>query len=148
MYLCVYLPYEKNADSVDEFIYQLSVIESVFNHGDSCHVIVAGDFNTDFNRQSVYTAALQDFCLKSDMYPIRDHSSCLIDYTYNFNMKTSFIDHFLLSNQLFHTGVSKACVMHDMDNVSDHDVVCLYLVSAWRFGVRHTHTVLRLFSSF
>jgi len=106
----------------------LSVIESVFNHGDSCHVIVAGDFNTDFNRQSVYTAATQDFCLKSDMYPIRDHSSCMIDYTYNYNMKTfSFIDHFLLSNQLFHTAVSKACVMHDMDNVSDHDAVCLYL---------------------
>ena len=54
LYICVYLPYEKNADSVDEFIYQLSVIESVLNHGDSCHVIVAGDFNTDFNPQSVY----------------------------------------------------------------------------------------------
>ena len=40
--ICVYLPYEKGSDNVDEFLYQLSVVESVTSQFPDCHVIVGG----------------------------------------------------------------------------------------------------------
>ena len=51
-----------------------------------------------------------------------------IDYSYNFNMQRFIlIDHFILSEQLFTEIVSKVTVLHDIDNVSDHDPVALEL---------------------
>ena len=39
----------------------------------------------------------------------------------------SLIDHFLLSDQLYHNCVSNVCVAHEVDNCSDHDPVLLHL---------------------
>ena len=35
--LCVYMPYEKATDNLDEFSYQLSVIESILGLHSDCH---------------------------------------------------------------------------------------------------------------
>jgi len=37
------MPYEKATDNLDEFSYQLSVIESILGLHSDCHVIVGGD---------------------------------------------------------------------------------------------------------
>jgi len=89
------MPYEKANQNVEEFSFQVSVIDSVIKQYPNCHVIVGGDFNTDFSRQSFQSSVLKDFCVLSNLHPVCDHSNSLIDYTYNFNM-TSFstIDHF------------------------------------------------------
>ena len=39
----------------------------------------------------------------------------------------SLIGHFLLSDQLYHNCVSNVCVVHEVDNCSDHDPVLLHL---------------------
>ena len=44
--VCVYLPYEKGSDNVDEFLYQLSVVESVMSQFPDCHVIIGGGIST------------------------------------------------------------------------------------------------------
>jgi len=124
----VYLPYEKANKNTDEFLFQISVIDSIIDQFSDCHIIVGGDFNTDFSRLSFQSSALMDFCVQSNLHPVCDHSNSSIDYTYNFNMTSfSMIDHFLLSEQLFNTSVSCANILHESDNTSDHDPVCLHL---------------------
>jgi len=87
--VCVYLPYEKANENTDEFLFQMSVIDSIISQFPDCHVIVGGDFNTDFSRQSFQSRVLKDFCVRSNLHPVCDHSKSSIDYIYNFNM-TSF----------------------------------------------------------
>jgi len=52
LYVCVYLPYEKGNDNVDEYLYQLSFIGNVITQFTDCHIVIGGDFNTDFTRQT------------------------------------------------------------------------------------------------
>jgi len=126
--VCVYLPYEKANENTDEFLFQMSVIDSIISQFPDCHVIVGGDFNIDFSRQSLQSHVLKDFCVRSNLHPVRDHSKSSIDYTYNFNMTSfSVIDHILLSEQLFNTSVSYVSILHECDDTSDHDPVCLHL---------------------
>jgi len=48
----VYLPYEKAKENIEECQFQISVIDSLVSQFPDCHIIVGGDFNTDFSRQS------------------------------------------------------------------------------------------------
>jgi len=59
--VCVYLPYEKAKENVDESLFQISVIDSLLSQFPDCHVIVGGDFNTDFSRQSFQSMYLTTF---------------------------------------------------------------------------------------
>jgi len=53
---------------------------------------------------------------------------CNIDYSYNFNTsRFSILDHFLLSGSLFNHYVVEACVLHNVDNTSDHDPIIVSL---------------------
>ena len=36
------------------------------------------------------------------------------------------IDHFIVSEQLYHVSVCKQLVLHDVYNTSDHDPLCLH----------------------
>ena len=60
--ICVYMPYEKDVSSLEEFQFQLSVIDSLTEQYSDCHVIVSGDFNVDFMRNWCHTDVLDDFC--------------------------------------------------------------------------------------
>ena len=54
------------------------------------------------------------------------HDKAEIDYSYNFNMsRFSILDHFLLSETLYTNSVDNITVMHDVDNMSDHDPILL-----------------------
>ena len=72
--------------------------------------------------------------------PVYRHRNSCVDYTYHFNMQSfSVIDHFFVSEQLFQHCVLKQYVSHDVDNMSDHDALCLRLqldISCFRLSDR------------
>lgn len=122
----IYMPYEDGDDKMEEFVCVLSAVEELINSNNDCHVVIGGDFNVDFCRNWTHTAILSSFCDDAGLMPIIRHANCHIDYTYNFNMnRFSILDHFILSGTLFEDCVSDASVLHDIDNLSDHDPVCL-----------------------
>jgi hypothetical protein len=91
-------------------------------------VIVGGDFNVDFARNRLHTAMLNSFCEDVDLTPVSSHNKYSIDYSYNFNMcRFNTLDHFLLSEIIFNTSVESAHVLHDVDNISDHEPIILQL---------------------
>ena len=72
------------------------------------------------------TIALNDLCTEHDL-------TCLssvyhIDFTYvsDINCIYSTIDHFIISNSL-NTCVNKYCTVNDIDIMSDHLPLCMYI---------------------
>jgi len=93
-------------------------------------VIVGGDFNVDFTRNRLHTLMLDNFCVDMHLSPVAKHSKYSIDYTYNFDMiRFNVLDHFLLSDIIFYTAV----VLHDVDNISDHEPIILQLCFQLRY---------------
>jgi hypothetical protein len=120
----VYMPYENAGDSTTIFIDQLSVIAGVIDDNADCHVIVGGDFNVDLSRDWLHTGILRTFCDNTGLCFAMEHDRCSIDYTYNFNMsRFNSLDHFLLSETIFDTSLDYVRVLHDIDNLSDHDPI-------------------------
>ena len=39
----------------------------------------------------------------------------------------NILDHFLVSGDIFDNGIGTVCSLHDVDNLSDHDVLLLSL---------------------
>ena len=75
---------------------------------------------------STCTNILNDFCNSVDIVPTIRNTCCHIDYTYNFNMhKFSTLDHFMVSGTLFDNALVNVTVMHDGDNLSDHDPIVI-----------------------
>jgi len=51
-----------------------------------------------------------------------------VDYTHHFNMKYfNNIDHLIVSGQLYQAAILKQFVLHDVDNTSDHDPICIHV---------------------
>jgi len=124
----VYMPYEHDDASFDEFVMQMSLISDLIERNLDCHILLGGDFNVDFSRDRHHTDVLNDFCFQNNLSPVVRHHCSTIDYTYNFCMKSfSTIDHFMLSCHLFDGSVCSASVIHDVDNTSDHDPVSVIL---------------------
>jgi exonuclease III len=122
----VYMPYEDGDDKADEFAEQLSIIEYIISQHSDSHVIVGGDFNVDFARNWLHTTLLCSFCDNVNLNLGVNHESCIIDFSYNFNMtRFSIVDHFLLSGTLFDESITNITVSHDIDNTSDHDPIML-----------------------
>lgn len=124
----VYLPYEGNDRMTDEFADQLHVIENIILDNMDCHIIAGGDFNVDLSRAWVHTAMLNSFCVNNDLHCALRHDKCHIDYSYSFNAcRFSILDHFLLSGTLYTESVDSVSVLHDIDNMSDHEPITLQL---------------------
>ena len=90
------------------------------------HVIYGGDFNTDFTRRaSLHTASLNRFLVDEDLV---EPPGSAIDYSYE-NVVTgdrSFIDHFLITDNLRDRVNSYYCA-HDGHNLSDHSPIFIEL---------------------
>ena len=124
----VYMPYEKDDDSKAEFLNTLSVIENILLANASCQVVFGGDFNVDFSRASCNSSVLKDFCVRMKLYPLTDHCHSQVDYSYHFAMRHFHtLDHFIVSEQIFQESVNKMSVIHDVDNLSDHEPIYLHL---------------------
>ena len=80
------------------------------------------------DRNWTNTKILDEYCEQAGLYPVFRHSNSITDYTHHLNMKHfSHVDHFLVSEQLYQTSLCKQFVIHDVDNTSDHDPLCLHL---------------------
>ena len=124
----VYMPYEDGDENIDDFVSVLAVIEELINSNSDYHVVVGGDFNVDFCRDRTHTALLNSFNHDSGLIPADQHADSHIDYTYKFNMQRfSILDHFILSGTLFEESVTGVSVLHEVDNLSDHDPISLCL---------------------
>jgi len=126
--ICVYMPYESDASSITEFQYQLSVIDTLLQQHPGCHVLVGGDFNVDFSCNWNNTLVLNNFCASADLFPVSHNDCSKVDYTHHFCMNYfTAIDHFLASDSLYKNAVKELFVMHDVDNTSDHEPLCITL---------------------
>ena len=75
-----------------------------------------------------HTELLVDFCSHSDLFPVIRHNNSLVDYTYHSQMRFfRSIDHFIVSEKLFYDAVRSQYVLHDVDNTSGHEPLCLSL---------------------
>ena len=130
--LCsIYMPCDVMYDNHNVEIY-IAVLDDILTN-DICnnvdHVIIGGDFNTDLNRlRSAHTTNLLDICNRENIKCVLGHPKCNIDYTYESmsNHQRSCIDHFIVSEDIYDCIVT-CTVLHDGDNLSDHDVVCMEL---------------------
>jgi exonuclease III len=139
----VYMPFEDGDDNVDEFNNILSLIDDIIAQNSDCHVVLGGDFNVDFCRDWTHTGLLNSFCDEIGLLPIIRHSACTVDYTYNFDMQRfSILDHFILSGTLFDDCISSASVLHNVNNLSDHDPIFLCL----NIDVKHIELRARIFT--
>ena len=132
LFLCsIYMPCDSKYDGHNLEIYN-AVLDDIFTN-DICnnvdHVIIGGDFNTDLSRvRSAHTASLLDICRRECVKCVQGHPKCNIDYTYESmsNHQRSCIDHFVVSDDLYDS-INYCNVLHDGDNLSDHDVVSMEL---------------------
>jgi exonuclease III len=124
----VYMPYGDDDANIDEFVNVLALVDDLIHGNSDCHLVLGGDFNVDFRRNRSHTALLSAFCEDIGLMPTFHHSSYKVDYTYNFNMsRFSIIDHFILSTALHNECLSDVIVLHDIDNLSDHEPIVLQL---------------------
>jgi hypothetical protein len=83
LFINVYLPYEEDSDSEDDFCLQLSIIEDLMERNSECLVICGGDFNVDFSREWRHSTLLN--LLYQKLHPAFRHGCSAVDYTYYFN---------------------------------------------------------------
>jgi len=96
--LCVYMPYESDSSSVDEFQFQLSTVDTIISQYPDCHIILGGDFNVDMSRNWSNNVILDNYCSQANLLPVIRHENSAVDYTHHFNMKHfSLLDHFTVS---------------------------------------------------
>ena len=92
------------------------------------HVILGGDFSVYLLRNWSNTRLLNDYCRQNGVFPVFRHEHSTIDYTHHFNMKYfNNIDHFIVSEQLYQASILKQFVLHNVDNISDHDPLCIHV---------------------
>jgi len=126
--VCAYMPYEGDDSKTDEFANQLAIVESIVEGNLDCHVIVGGDLKVDFSRKWCHTEMLSGFCDSHGLRPAVGHMNGTVDYTYHSNTnRFNIIDHFLLYGVLYETVVKQVEVLHEVDNISDHDPLLLQL---------------------
>ena len=109
------------------------VITIIDQFGDHCFVL-GGDFNVDFNKHRKHTRLLQEVCEVNDFRVVTLHNNCSIDFTYNFSMsRFSFLDHFIVSENVFASFIDSCSVRHDtyLINLSDHYPITLSLTIDW-----------------
>ena len=132
-----YFPCDARNDKADdsELIQLLGDIRSIVLSSNCQKVILAGDLNAHFERQTAFTmmvaASLDDLHLITLWQNVDNNPNHLIntvDYTYlkavNGIISTSTLDHFCLSPNLYNA-VKEAGVLHDADNLSNHSPIYL-----------------------
>ena len=129
--ISVYMPCESTSVAIDEFCTVLAQILHITDSFQDASVVIGGDFNTDFSRNTEYSTFRHNFCQSNNLHPVINHQTCSVDYTYNFCMERfSTIDQFIISSHEF-SKVLCYDVVHEIDNCSDHDPVRLVLSSEW-----------------
>ena len=116
----VYMPCDKNNND-PEYIDVLNMMSQLcykYNYNPN-HVVIGGDFNVDFSRNSANTRSLQDFITDFSLFTSIDLPDADVPYTFiNYDSCTSRIDHFLLSESMKSNVLLSAII--DNHLYSDH----------------------------
>ena len=112
-------PKTNNFDDTDLYVL-LSQIRGVIADNDFDQVIVTGDLNTDFKRNTRFVNIVREFVSELNLCKSWDNHP--IDFTHvtelNGNTYTSTIDHFLYNDAK--TSLIDAGSLHHPENMSDH----------------------------
>ena len=124
--VCVYMPCDdwRHDKNIIEYKNILNEISVICNSTNASHVCIGGDFNTDISRNTPQTEALKLYLEDSNLYCCALDQTCNIDYTYcsKINGSTSFIDHFVISQNL--KDKLNAFLSSDpVNNPSDHAAI-------------------------
>ena len=129
---CVYMPTDTCYDVANNELFNdiLNEIDFVnVSHENVQHVIIAGDYNTDLEREgSLHTESLLNFCESRNFRICKYFDVANVDFSYsNACMHvTSLIDHFVVSESLVPSVTRYECIHHG-HNLSDHCAVTLTL---------------------
>ena len=125
----VYMPCDSGCVNDNEQYSQILLeIAMTCEKNDVQYVVIGGDFNTDFSRNSFACHNLTTFLNEECMFCVSLCNQFNIDYTFEsmVNGSKSCIDHFIVSENLIER-VSESQVFHDADNLSDHSPISLML---------------------
>ena len=130
--ICVYLPFnDGSSKSHNEFLISLAELEGFISGHRADHLLIAGDFNVDFNRNSVNLRHLHNFMsdlgLSSADLPY--HSSIQYTYMRDDGSVSSWPDHYLCDSSLI-CDLSHFQRFDFGSNLSDHSpLLCSFHVS-------------------
>ena len=97
--ICVYLPFcDGTSESCNEFLITLAELEGYIDRHKAHHLIIAGDFNVDFNRNNVSLQHLRNFMSVLNLVSADLPYSLAIQYTYmrDDGSASSWPDHFFM----------------------------------------------------
>ena len=126
-----YFPTDERNDEVnEELINILAEIRVLVSSQYFSSLVILGDLNCDFSRASGHVSSVRNFAFELNLYASL-WSDFEFDFTYmcenqNGELRTSTIDHFLLLNR-DRNKVIDAGVVHNIDNLSDHEPIYLKL---------------------
>ena len=64
--ICIYMPYQASHNE-DEFHSKLGFLSHIVNETDCPNIVIAGDFNADTSRESLFGPHLRLFCEENDL---------------------------------------------------------------------------------
>ena len=122
----VYMPCDDRVagDNLREYQDVLTEISAICQSYDVQYILLCGDFNTDFNRQTPQVEELTQFCLQESITPCVKLQCSNIEYTFECKRtgNRSIIDHVLLSDNMSEL-VHSYNTIDNIDNQSDHIAV-------------------------
>ena len=109
----VYMPCDKNNND-PEYIDVLNMMSQLCYKYNTNRVVIGGDFNVDFSRNSANIRSLQNFIKDFSLFTSIDLPDADVPYTFiNYNSCTSRIDHFLLSESMKSNVLLSAIITND-----------------------------------
>ena len=127
----VYFPCDPRSANHDfvELIELLGDLESLIKNVDLTNVLLAGDLNCHFNRNSNFTTIVQNWLNESNLQILWSHEDERIepvDFTFcnasSEPITFSTIDHFAVSQRMLN-GLVSAGVIHDGSNLLNHSPI-------------------------
>ena len=125
--LCVYFPtdYQAGDHNLTDLDIMLQDIEYFIDNTNCDKVIIGGDINCDFSRNSQFVRTVTEFITSQKLQVVWNKFD--IDYTHvhTDDVSTSIIDHFFMSPGIH---ASNAFTLHHVDNTSRHSAICVHVV--------------------
>ena len=123
-----YLPCDDRyrSENYSLLIETLSMITCLINDNNHDAVILGGDFNCDFSRNTPHVCAVKEFITALDLEMGVMHPCATVDYTFECkaSQSLSLIDHFFISRNIM-SFILRYHTISSVDNLSDHDpLVC------------------------
>jgi exonuclease III len=124
----VYMPCD-TMSNVSTYKETLQEIADLCTKSKAEHIVIGGDFNTEFGRTDSHVLPLLETLLLNEyICSVENKQGIDIDYTYesHCNGTKTKIDHIFVTENLEHNVVSYQ-VLHEGDNLSDHSPIIIEL---------------------